>query len=339
MPDERGILPLRLASRAFTRLFMDPGGGPGPDKLRGAVEGKVVLLTGASYGVGEASALKLGEAGATVLLVARSRERLDRLAARIADAGGNAHVHPCDLADPDAVEALAAAVLAEHGPIDVVVSNAGKSIRRSIELSYDRFDDFQRTIDINYLGPVRLVLELLPSMRERGEGHIVNVSTLGVRVPPTPRWAAYQASKAAFDVWLRSLGPEMRRDGVTYTSLYLALVHTRMSAPTPALRNMPGLRPEQAADLVCRAIVDRPREIEPWWVSLTAPALEAVRGPWERGNAIYYRLTEDSKASTRAVREREGDDPRDDEEAFEQSGTIGPVPGELGSASAGAPQP
>jgi NAD(P)-dependent dehydrogenase (short-subunit alcohol dehydrogenase family) len=334
----RGFLPLRLASRAFTRVFMNAGGGPDEEKLREAVAGKVVLVTGASFGVGEASALKLGAAGARVVLVARSRERLDEVAAGIAERGGEGEVRPCDLGDPDAVEALARQVLDEHGFVDAVVSNAGKSIRRSVELSYDRFHDFQRTIDINYLGPVRLVLALLPAMRERGEGHIVNVSTLGVRVPPTPRWAAYQASKAAFDTFLRSLGPEMRGDGVTYTSIYLALVHTRMSAPTPELRNIPGLSPEQAADLVCKALVERPREIEPWWVGLAGPALDAVRGPWERANALYYRLTADSRAATAATH-GPNPDARDDEEAFEESGTIGPVPGELGSSPVGEPPP
>ena len=337
--DVRGPLPFRLASRALTRVFMNPGGAPGEKPLREAVEGKVVLITGASYGVGEATALQLGEAGARVVLVARSRERLEGLAARVAELGGTANVHPCDLADPDAVERLAADLLDEHGRVDVLVSNAGKSIRRSIELSYERFHDFRRTIDINYLGPVRLVLALLPSMRERGEGHIVNVSTMGVRIPPTPRWAAYLSSKAAFDVWLRCLAPEMRRDGVTCTSVYLALVHTRMSDPTPVFRNMPGLSPDQAAGLVCRAIVERPREIEPWWVSLTAPALQAARGPWELANSLVYRLTTDSRASARAARVPPVAESRDDEEAHERSGEVSPVPGGLGSSGTGEPAP
>ena len=318
---------------------MNPGGAPGEEPLREAVEGKVVLITGASYGIGEATALRLGNAGARVLLVARSRERLEELTERIAELGGTAHVHTCDLADPDAVERLAADVLDEHGRVDVLVSNAGKSIRRSIELSYERFHDFRRTIDINYLGPVQLVLALLPSMRGRREGHIVNVSTLGVRIPPTPRWAAYLSSKAAFDVWLRCLAPEMRRYGVTYTSVYLALVHTRMSDPTPILRDMPGLSPDQAAGLVCRAIVERPREIEPWWVSLTAPALQVARGPWELANSLVYGLTADSRASAGAAREPAVAESRDDEEAHERHGVISPVPGGLGSSGAGEPAP
>jgi NAD(P)-dependent dehydrogenase (short-subunit alcohol dehydrogenase family) len=337
--DLRRLLPIRLASRALTRVFMNPGGDPGEERLRRAVEGKVVLITGASYGIGEATALRLGKAGARVVLVARSRERLEGLAEQIAKLGGSAHVHPCDLADLDAVETLAADVLDEHGRVDVVVSNAGKSIRRSIELSYERFHDFRRTIDINYLGPVRLVLALLPSMRERREGHIVNVSTMGVRIPPTPRWAAYLSSKAAFDVWLRCLGPEMRRDGVTYTSVYLALVHTRMSDPTPIFRTMPGLSPDQAASLVCRAIVERPREIEPWWVSLTAPALQVARGPWELANSFFYRLTADSGASARAAHEPPVAESRDDEEAHERRNAVSPVPGSLGPPGANEPAP
>ena len=334
-----GPLPIRLASRALARVFMNPGGDPGEERLREAVEGKVVLITGASYGIGEATALRLGTAGARVVLVARSRERLEGLAAQIAELGGTANAHPCDLADPDAVEELAADLLDEYGRVDVLISNAGKSIRRSIELSYERFHDFQRTIDINYLGPVRLVLALVPSMRERHEGHIVNVSTMGVRIPPTPRWAAYLSSKAAFDVWLRCLAPEMHQDGVTCTSLYLALVHTRMSDPTPIFRNMPGLSPDQAAGLVCRAIVERPREIEPWWLSLTVPALQAARGPWELANSLVYRMTTDSRASARAARVPPVPEPRDDEEAHERSGEVSPVPGGLGSSGAGEPAP
>jgi NAD(P)-dependent dehydrogenase (short-subunit alcohol dehydrogenase family) len=318
---------------------MNPGGDPGEQRLREAVDGKVVLITGASYGIGEATALRLGRAGAMVVLVARSRERLEELAGRIAKSGGAAYVHTCDLADPEAVEGLATDVLDEHGRVDVVVSNAGKSIRRSIELSYERFHDFQRTININYLGPVRLVLALLPSMRERGEGHIVNVSTMGVRIPPTPRWAAYLSSKAAFDVWLRCLAPEMRRDGVTCTSVYLALVHTRMSDPTPIFRSMPGLSADQAAGLVCRGIVERPRDIEPWWVSLTAPALQVARGPWELANSLVYRLTTDSRASAEAAHEPHAAESRDDEEAHERRGRVSPVPGSLGRSWPGEPAP
>lgn len=254
-----------IAERVASRLLY-PTTRPREQTLRAAVAGKVVLVTGASHGIGKASARKLGAAGAIVLLVARSAEDLHRVAAEITAGGGTAHVYPTDLTDMDAVELLARGLLAEHGHLDVVINNAGKSIRRPIDESYDRFHDFTRTIDINYLGPVRLLLTLLPDMRERGQGHIVNISTWGVLMPPAPQWAAYGASKSAFDVWLRSVAAEVSGDGITTTSIYMPLVHTRMSAPTDFSR-VPGLTVDEAADLVCHAVTAKPREIAPWWSS------------------------------------------------------------------------
>jgi NAD(P)-dependent dehydrogenase (short-subunit alcohol dehydrogenase family) len=289
---------LRAAAQLVSRLI-DPHGGPSAAALHNAVAGRVVLVTGASFGIGEATAQRLAAAGATVLLVARSRDKLVHVADEIARRGGTAFAHPTDLADGAAVTALATEVLARHGHVDVIVNNAGKSIRRSIALSYDRFHDFQRTIDINYLGPVRLLLALLPSMRARGHGHIVNVSTVGTRVPPAPRWAAYQASKTAFDVWLRSVALEARADGITTTSIYMALVYTRMSAPTPIFRYLPGLDPSEASDLVARAIVARPRTIAPWWLAPIELTADAARGPLEAAMGLLYRLTNDTASARR----------------------------------------
>jgi NAD(P)-dependent dehydrogenase (short-subunit alcohol dehydrogenase family) len=261
----------RLASRAI-----NPGGAPSAAELRAAVAGRVVLVTGASHGIGRATAIRLAEVGATTLLVARSGELLEELAAGL---GSAAHALPADLTDLDgAVPALAERILAEHGPPDVVVNNAGKSIRRAVDRSYERFHDFTRTTDLNYLGPVRLLLALLPGMRARRSGHIVNVSTVGVLLPPAPRWSAYQASKSAFDVWLRAVAAEVHEDGVTATSLYMALVHTRMSAPTDDFKLVPGLSPQEAAGLVCRGVVERPTSIAPWWAS-TAALLDAAARP------------------------------------------------------------
>lgn len=284
------------ADSLLSRL-VNPTGGPTPRALRAAVDGKVILVTGASYGIGEASARQLAAAGATVVLVARSRDRLDALAAEIAARGGRAFAEAVDLGDGDAVSALAERVLARHGHVDVVVSNAGKSIRRSLELSYHRFHDFERTMGVNYLGPVRLLLALLPAMRARGQGHIVNVSTIGARVAPGPRWGAYQASKTAFDVWLRSVAPEMRADGVTVSTIYMALVHTRMSAPTTIFRHVPGLRPEQAAELVCRAIAERPRRLSPWWLAPAELLSDAGAQPLEAALGAVYRLTGDTTSA------------------------------------------
>jgi NAD(P)-dependent dehydrogenase (short-subunit alcohol dehydrogenase family) len=171
--------------------------GISEQKLRDSVSGKIVLITGASSGVGRATALRLAAAGATVLLVARRRELLEQLRGHIEAEGGRAFVHACDLGDPAQAERLAADVLDQHGHVDVVVSNAGVSIRRWVSETYDRFRDIERTINVNYLGPVQLLLGLLDSMREQGDGHIVAVATIGVDFPPL-RWSAYIASKAAF---------------------------------------------------------------------------------------------------------------------------------------------
>lgn len=272
---------------------VNPGGRPSAAKLRGHVAGSVVLVTGASHGIGRHTAIQLAQAGATVLLVARSADVLEELAEQLREDGGSAFALPADLSDvEEAVPALAQRILAEHGPPDVIVNNAGKSIRRAIDRSYDRFHDFTRTADLNYLGPVRLLLALLPAMRERGSGHVVNVSTVGVLLPPTPRWSAYQASKAAFDVWLRAVAAEAHDDGVTATSLYMTLVHTRMSAPTDDFRLVPGLSPDEAAGLVCHAIVDRPSAITPWWASTAAVLDAAARGTSDALVRLYaHRFT------------------------------------------------
>ncbi|MEV4282922.1 SDR family NAD(P)-dependent oxidoreductase, partial [Actinoplanes xinjiangensis] len=208
------------------------GRGPRERRLRNAVDGKTVLVTGASEGIGAATARRLAAAGATVLLVARTVDRLEQVRDEIVAAGGRAFVHPADLSSPDAAAALAADLVDRHRRIDVVVSNAGRSIRRSVADTADRFHDIQRTIAVNHLGPVQLLLALLPAMRAAGGGHIVNVSTAGLS-SRTPNWSSYLASKAAFDTWLRCAAVELRPDRVTVSTAYLNLVRTRMSAPTP----------------------------------------------------------------------------------------------------------
>ncbi|WP_432894284.1 SDR family NAD(P)-dependent oxidoreductase [Kribbella sp. CA-245084] len=261
------------------------------ERLTAAVRDKVILVTGSSYGIGEATARRLAAAGATVLLVARTEEQLQVVADEIRAEGGSAYVYPANLADPAAVEELVRTVLAEHERVDVLVSNAGKSIRRSVADTYQRFHDIERTNAINYLGPAKLVLELLPSMRERGSGHIVNVSTAGVRTPPMARWSAYLASKSAFDVWLRCVAQEVRGDGVTTSTVYMGLVHTRMSEPTPLLNKMPGLTPEQAADQVCTAVAERPHNITPPFVRPADAVGNLLRVPTDRLLEQYYRRT------------------------------------------------
>ncbi|OMC43039.1 epimerase [Mycobacterium sp. IS-1264] len=274
--------------RATDRLA-NPARISDPDKLRAAVCGKTVMVTGASYGIGEATARRLAAAGATVLVVARSAERLDDLAASINAGGGTAVAYPTDLTDEAAVSALTKQVTEDYGALDIVVSNAGKSLRRSLHHQYDRPHDFQRTIDINYLGPIWLLLGLLPAMRENGAGHIVNVSSVAARVVPGPQWGAYQASKGAFDRWLRSVAPELHADGVDVTSVYFALVRTRMIAPTPLLGRLPGLSPDEAADAIAKTIIERPRSNEPPWLWPAELASVLLAGPAERAARLWHR--------------------------------------------------
>ena len=277
------------ALNAVTDRVANPARVSDPDKLRATVSGKTVLVTGASYGIGEATARSVAAAGATVLAVARSEERLSDLTASINAGGGRAVAYPTDLTDESAVSTLTKQITEEHGPLDLVVSNAGKSLRRSLHDQYDRPHDFQRTIDINYLGPVRLLLGLLPAMRRNGSGHIVNVSSVAVRVAPGPQWGAYQASKGAFDKWLRSVAPELHTDGVDVTTVYFALVRTRMIAPTPLLGSLPGLSPDEAADAIAKAIIERPRTIAPPWVLPAEVASVLLAGPADYAARLWHR--------------------------------------------------
>ncbi len=282
--------PKDVLPRPLRLLLGATGRGVSDRRLREAVEGKVVLVTGASSGVGKATSRRLGAAGATVLLVARRVELLEELREEIVAAGGSAFVHRCDLADTDRVSQLSSEVLDRHGHVDVVVSNAGVSIRRWISESYERFRDFERTINVNYLGPVRLLLGLLPSMRARGGGQIVNVSTLGVDYPPL-RWSAYIASKAAFETWLGGVAPEIRADGVSTTSIHLQLVRSPMLGPFRMWRYVPGMSTEEAAGIVSRAIVERPRVIAPSWARIGGPINQLFQGPLELALARYASRT------------------------------------------------
>jgi len=226
--------------------------------LSEAVEGKTVLITGGSSGIGEAAAKKIAQAGGAVALVARTRENLEKVADEIGADGGSAHVYPCDLSDMDAIAAMADKVLDELGGVDVLINNAGRSIRRSLKLSYDRIHDYQRTMQLNYLGAVQLILKFVPGMRERGFGHIVNVSSVGVQTR-APRFGAYIASKAALDSLCDALQAETVDDDVRFTTVHMALVRTPMISPTTLYDKFPALTPDQAAGVIADAIVHRPR--------------------------------------------------------------------------------
>lgn len=233
-------------------------GRRGERALREAVAGRRVLLTGASSGIGRETARRLGHAGAEVLLVARRADRLAELAEEVREQGGAAHVLPCDLSDAGAIAELVARVRADHGTPDVLVNNAGHSIRRSLANSTDRLHDFERVMELNYFGAVRLTVPLVADMRERGGGHVVNVSTMGVQFGFEPRFAAYLASKAAVDAFAQSAAPETRRDRVTWTTVYMPLVRTEMITPTKAFHAAPAMSVERGAGMVLDGIVRRP---------------------------------------------------------------------------------
>ncbi|HEY5188199.1 MAG TPA: SDR family oxidoreductase [Solirubrobacteraceae bacterium] len=228
--------------------------------FEGAVNGKTVLITGASSGIGKAAAFKVAKAGGIPLLVARSTDKLEEAKREIEDSGGVAYTYSADISDPESVDQLVERVLADHPAVDVLVNNAGRSIRRSVALSYDRFHDYERTIQLNYLGTIKLIMGLLPHMRERRSGLIVNVSSIGVQTNP-PRFSAYVASKAALDAWTRVVGSESIGDNVHFTTIHMPLVRTPMIAPTKMYDSFPTISPEEAADLVCEAIRAKPKQI------------------------------------------------------------------------------
>jgi NAD(P)-dependent dehydrogenase (short-subunit alcohol dehydrogenase family) len=228
--------------------------------LSAAVRGKVVLITGASSGIGKATAVKVADAGATVLLVARSVDKLEETKEEIVSAGGAAHIHRCDLSDMEDIERMAEEVLAYHGHVDILVNNAGRSIRRSVALSYDRFHDYERTIQLNYLGAVRLILALLPAMQGRKSGQIINISSIGTQTNP-PRFSAYVASKAALDAFGRVIASEVKADGIDITTIHMPLVRTPMIAPTRMYDMFPAISPEEAAEMIAKAMVGRPKKV------------------------------------------------------------------------------
>ena len=228
--------------------------------LAGNVRGKVVLITGASSGIGKATALRLAETKAILLLVARTREKLEETQQIIQKSGGEAHVYPCDLNDMKAIDDCAAAVLRDFGHVDILINNAGRSIRRGVMESTTRFHDFERTMQLNYFGAVRMILALLPSMAHRRSGQIVNISSIGV-LANAARFSAYVASKAALDAFSRCLSAEVKHKNIEVTAIYMPLVRTPMIAPTEVYRDAPALAPEEAAQFVVRAIIEQPARI------------------------------------------------------------------------------
>jgi NAD(P)-dependent dehydrogenase (short-subunit alcohol dehydrogenase family) len=275
--------------------------------LKGAVKGKVVVITGGSSGIGEAAALRIAEAGGKVLIVARDEDKLAEVRKKIVDVGGFAKTYSCDITDYDANDRLAKEILKDFGHVDVLVNNAGRSIRRSLALSYDRFHDFERTMQLNYFACVRLTMNLLPSMTARKGGHVINVSSIGV-LTNAPRFSAYVASKAAMESFARCAASEFHDEGVHFTIINMPLVRTPMIAPTKIYEDMPTIiSPEEAADMIADAIIRKPQRIATRLgvlaeiMHLVMPKLSEV----VMNSA--YRMFPDSAA---APGRREGEEPR-----------------------------
>jgi thioester reductase-like protein len=272
-----------------------------PDLRRGrtlkeALNGRHVMITGASSGIGRSTALKVAAAGGVPLLIARNVENLEEVRAEIVAGGGTAYVYAADLSDLESIERLLERVLADHRNIDMLVNNAGRSIRRSISLSYDRFHDFERTMQLNYFGAVKLIIGLLPHMRERGSGHIANVSSIGVQTNP-PRFSAYVASKAALDAFTRVVSSEVIGDGVTFTTIHMPLVRTPMIAPTKMYDAFPAISPDEAGDMICEALRGRPKELGTRVGKFGEVAYTLSPKTMDRILHLAYRVFPDSAAS------------------------------------------
>ena len=235
-------------------------GGFASSSLRAALNGRTVVITGGSSGIGRSAALEIAAAGGTPLLVARSLDKLEEVKAEIELAGGSASCYSADLSDIESIDELVATILAEHASVDMIVNNAGRSIRRSLAHSLDRFHDYERTMQLNYFGAIRLVMGFIPHMQQRHFGHIVNVSSIGVQASP-PRFSAYVASKSALDAWTRVVSSELVGDNITFTTIHMPLVRTPMIAPTKMYDHFPAISPDEAGAMVCNALQHKPKQI------------------------------------------------------------------------------
>jgi NAD(P)-dependent dehydrogenase (short-subunit alcohol dehydrogenase family) len=243
----------------FWERHLDPQ-LPTEANLRKVLDGKIVIITGASSGIGRASAGALARSGAHLMLVSRTEDKLKEIQKEIEDEGGKAWVYPTDLSDLDAIGAMLDKVLADHGRVDILINNAGRSIRRSVEESFDRFHDFQRTMQLNYFGAIKLIMGVLPGMMKQGRGQIINVSSIGAQAFP-PRFAAYVASKGALEGFSRCLAPEVAHHGIVVTNIHMPLVRTPMIAPTSFYSAFPIIEADEAAQMVVEAILKRPQDV------------------------------------------------------------------------------
>ena len=283
--------------------------------LRGKVEGKVVLITGGSSGIGKAAAIKIAEAGAKVVIAARGEEELEATRREITEAGHLCFAYRSDLADLESCDRLIEQIEKEHGGIDILVNNAGRSIRRSIELSFDRFHDFERTMQLNYFGALRLIMQSLPGMIAKRSGHIINISSIGV-LASSPRFSAYVASKSALDAFSHCAQGELSGKGINFTTINMPLVKTPMIAPTKMYESVPTLTPEEAADLIVKAIIDKPRRIATRLGVFAGVAHALFPKAYEVVVSTAFELVPDSAAAKGMAGRSEAAQPTNEQIAF-----------------------
>lgn len=236
-------------------------------KFAETLEGKTVLITGASFGIGEQLAYLISKTGANLILVARTARKLEAIKTEIEKENKSAKItiFPTDLTKNEEVESLLENLKNLPNGIDIFISNAGKSIRRPLFESLERFHDFERTMSLNYFAPVQLMLGVIPLL-QKTKGHVINISAVNVLLIPAPFWTAYQSSKTAFDQWFRCAAPELEAAGIRATSVYLPLVRTRMIEPTAEYKNAPAMSPEHVAEIIGKSIYTRRKIFNPWWL-------------------------------------------------------------------------
>jgi len=319
-----GIAPPKLASYA-DKLWDYWARNLDPDlfidkTLKGNIAGKIVVITGAGTGIGKASALRLAEAGAKVVICGRTLETLDEVKKEIEEieeVAGECHTYTCDISNLESCDEFIAKVIEDHGQVDVLINNAGRSIRRAVEHSYDRFHDFERTMQLNFFGCLRLTLNALPGMSERRDGHIINISSMGVVGPPA-RFSAYIASKSALEGWTRCAESEFCDQNIHFTNINMPLVRTPMIGPTKAYDYAPTLTPEEAADMVVDAVINKPSRITTGMgtmfqiLNLVAPKMHATM------MNVSFRMFDDSSAAMHTKKPAKGEQPTSEQVALAQ---------------------
>lgn len=252
------------------------------------LKGKTILITGASFGIGESLATLFAHAGVRLILVARTAEKLKIVQQHAAARGAEVFIYPVDLTDREQLAGLIVYLQALPGGVDILVSNAGKSIMRPLEQSLLRFADFTRTMELNYFAPVQLTLALIPLLA-KNKGHIINVSAINVLLPAAPYWAAYQASKSAIDQWFQSAAAELKLWDIVLSNIYLPLVKTRMITPNKQYRNMPAMHPLHVANIIGNCIVSRKRKYYPWWLPFVRMMAKLFRHAWQKRSLHYFK--------------------------------------------------